>query len=138
MRVRTVLGVPLLTFTESPVAMGLLAVFVWAYLMLLAAILICVVQMDGGAVGAWVCFCLVQVVCIVGQAMSSYKDGRYYLSNFLEQLQIGSAVVVDGALNPLGPLEELIARKCGCCTKKKEIDLQYEHLVADKVTNYGS
>ena len=135
-----ILGVPLLTFKQGPVAMGLLAVFAFAFLLFFSSILICVVQLDGGAaaVAAWVCFCVAQLVCIAGQgALNSRTDARYYVSNFLEQLQIGSAVVADGVLSPRGPLEEKILQMRGCSNnqstevKAKLLDVETTQYLKD-------
>ena len=107
--------------------MGLLAVFVFAFLMFFAAIMICVVQMDG-AWGAWIAFTIVQFLCVAGQAGvgGATSDPRYYVSNFLEQLQIGSVVIADGVLNPCGPLEEKVYRRFGCCRQSNNNNTDIE------------
>jgi len=121
--------VPLVTVKRG--ATGLLAVFAFAFLMLFSAIMICVVQIDG-AVGAWIMLIMVQLVCIGGQgALASTTGWRYYVSNFLEQLQIGSVVVADGVLNPIGPLEEKLREHCGCFGKHKS------EKTADPLLNTG-
>lgn len=99
--------------------MGLLAVFAFAFMMFFAAIMICVVQIDGALV-AWIIFAVIQFLCIAGQGGlgGATSDPRYYGSNFLEQLQIGSVAIADGVLNPYGPLEGKVYQRLRCCSKK--------------------